>query len=211
MITPIGQKIEYDIKTYRNHRKEKPDASTKIKVAAGTLAGTLIPMTFIAKKQNVRLFNIKYGIKEVLLTSAGGIAGGILAGLAADKKEHRKQKLNEGVFQFMNSTVPPLTVVPILALCEKVKTLNNAPSKITGSLIGLLGGMQIAAALTNKINDPYDKVPDRKLTLKDSVANLDDAIGVLVLAKVPGTDKIPIEKTLPAIYSWCGYRAGLSN
>lgn len=39
MITPIGQKIEYDIKTYRNHRKEKPDASTKIKVAAGTLAG----------------------------------------------------------------------------------------------------------------------------------------------------------------------------
>lgn len=24
MITPIGQKIEYDIKTYRNHRKEKP-------------------------------------------------------------------------------------------------------------------------------------------------------------------------------------------
>ena len=64
---------------------------------------------------------------------------------------------------------------------------------------------------SNKINDPHDKVPDRKLTFKDSIANIDDALGVLILAKVPIAEKLHVDKTLPAIYSWCGYRAGISN
>ena len=71
--------------------------------------------------------------------------------------------------------------------------------------------MHLAAKLSNKINDPQDKVPDRKLTFKDSIANIDDALGVLILAKVPIAEKLHIDKTLPAIYSWCGYRAGISN
>lgn len=71
--------------------------------------------------------------------------------------------------------------------------------------------MLLASKLANFINDPYDKVPDRKLTLKDSIANIDDSVGILVVSKVPLTDKLQIEKTLPAIYGLCGYRAGMSN
>ena len=89
--------------------------------------------------------------------------------------------------------------------------LNNNTFKISGTLAGLLAGMPIAAALSNKINDPHDKVPDRKLTIKDSIANIDDAIGVLVLTKVPIAEKLHVDKILPVIFSWCGYRAGMSN
>ena len=68
-----------------------------------------------------------------------------------------------------------------------------------------------AASISNLVCDPKDKHPDRKLTVKDSFANLDDVVGVLVLAKFPLADKLHIEKILPAIYASCGYRAGKSN
>ena len=206
MITPVkGQKVEYDIRTYRYHRKEKPDDTVKISVAAGAAAGTIVPMLMFEKKQNTNLFKINYGIKEMVLVSAGSIAGGMTAGLIADKKGNQKQKVNESVFQFMNASVPPLIVAGLYRLSK------NLTYRIAATAIGLLGGMQLAAKLSNKINDPHDKVPDRKLTFKDSIANIDDALGVLVLAKVPLAEKLHIEKTLPVIYSWCGYRAGISN
>ena len=68
--------------------------------------------------------------------------------------------------------------------------------------------MHGAAALSNIVCDPEDKRPDRKLTLRDSLANLDDLVGVLVLAKFPIVDKLYLDKLLPVIYGYCGYRAG---
>jgi hypothetical protein len=68
--------------------------------------------------------------------------------------------------------------------------------------------MPLAAAVANKITDPNDFEADRKINAKDLVVNLDDALGALVLAKIPIVDKLHAEKLLPAIYAWCGYRAG---
>lgn len=211
-ITLQGSKIDYDIRTYRYHRRQ-PDAprNTKLKVTAGAVAGTLLPMMYVAKKQNVKIHKIDYGLKDMVLISTGGILGGMTAGLAFDKKEYRKQKVNESVFQFMNATVPTLLVGGLFALSKKYKSLNNIPYKIGSTALGLVGGMFMAAKLANLINDPYDKVPDRKLTIKDAVANADDALGALVLARVPLVDKLQADKALPAIYGWCGYRAGMSN
>ncbi len=209
MLAPVtGKKVEYDIrpyKSYRRHVAEEPDAATKVKVAAGSIAGTLIPMAILAKHQNRKIYNIKYHVKEMILVSAGSIAGGLAGGLIADKKENTKQKVNESVFQFMNASVPPLITGVLYTFSKNIKY------RIASTIIGLFGGMQLAAKLSNKINDPQDKVPDRKLTFKDSIANIDDALGVLILAKVPIAEKLHIDKTLPAIYSWCGYRAGISN
>ena len=214
MISSVsGNKIEYDIRAYRYHRKtpkDKSEAPLKAKVITGSVAGTVLPMMFLAKKQNAKLLNIKYGIKELLLLSTCGIIGGTAAGMLAEK-EHSKQKLNEGIFQFMNAAVPTVVCGGVLKLGDKFKKLDNLPFKIGGTIVGLVAGMHIAAAMSNKINDPQDKVPDRKLTIKDSIANIDDAIGVLVLAKVPIVEKLHIEKILPVIFSWCGYRAGMSN
>ena len=209
MITPVnGKKIEYDIrpyKSYRSHIAEDPHISIKTKVAAGSIAGTLIPMALLAKHQKCKIFNVKYHVKEMILVATGSILGGLAAGLIADKKDHTKQKVNESVFQFMNSSIPTLITGALF------KISNNTKFRIASTIVGLFGGMHWAAKLSNKSNDPYDKVPDRKLTFKDSIANIDDALGVLILAKVPIAEKLHVDKTLPAIYSWCGYRAGISN
>ncbi|MFR1671861.1 MAG: hypothetical protein ACLSWI_02835 [Candidatus Gastranaerophilaceae bacterium] len=204
-------KRKFDISTYRYHQQEDLSVESKVKIGAGAILGTLIPLALIAKHQNKHLFNIKYGIKEMTLLSLGGIAGGVLSGIAVDKKEYRKQKVNEGVFQFMNAAVPPLLVLPVIKLCEKVKSLNNTPVKAISTLGVLFGGMKVAADLSNLINDPKDLVPDRKLTIKDAAANIDDALGIFVLAKMPFAKYLHVEKILPAIYIWCGYRAGESN
>lgn len=209
MLTPVsGKKVEYDIRTYKSYRrhiKEEPDTMVKAKVAAGSIAGTLIPMALLAKHQKCKIYNIKYNVKEMIFVTTGSILGGLAAGLIADKKEHTKQKVNESVFQFMNSSIPPLITAALFKFSQNIKY------RIASTAVGLFGGMHLAAKLSNKINDPYDKVPDRKLTFKDSIANLDDALGVLILAKVPIAEKLHADKALPAIYSWCGYRAGISN
>ncbi len=212
MIAPINTgKIEFDISTYRNHQKQKNDSHLKYKVALGSMVGTAVPLVALAKKQKTNIFNIKYNTMSMVLLSAGAILGGLATGVLAGKKEHRKQKINEGVFQFFNATIPTMMVAGIYSMIKKCEKLNNVPVKIIGAFAGLVGGMFLASELANRVNDPYDKVPDRKLTIKDAVANIDDAVGVLVVSKVPLTDKLPIEKVLPAVYGWCGYRAGMSN
>lgn len=45
--------------------------------------------------------------------------------------------------------------------------------------------------------------------MKDAIANIDDALGAFAIAKVPFADKV--EKIIPLIFVWCGYRAGQSN
>lgn len=214
MLSPLTKRVDYDIKTYKSYRyhvKENPTNYTKINSAVGAVVGTVIPLALIAKKQKTNVFKIKYGIAEMITTSVGSIIGAVIGGMIGDKKENRKQKVHEGVFQFMNAAVPTMITGAFYTLCERTKSLNNIPTKILGTGLCLVGGMFMAAKLSNKINDPQDKIPDRKLTFKDAVANADDALGVLVLAKVPIAQKLQVEKTLPAIYGWCGYRAGISN
>lgn len=202
------------LKYKRNHRIEEPDTKKQIIVASGSIAATLLPIIFFAKKQNGlknlrSLINVKYNLPEVLTLSTCSILGGVLSGIAADKKTNKKHKINEGVFQFMNATVPTMLVGGAMKLVEdNVKYKNSKPVKIATIATSLLAGMPLAAFLSNIINDPKDKEPDRKLTLKDSIINMDDALGALVVAKVP---VLGLDKLLPAIFAWCGYRAGQSN
>ena len=79
----------------------------------------------------------------------------------------KKEKMDEGVFQFMNATVPLLFVHPVTKFLENSKSLkDNKIARIVGIAASLLVGMKGAAVLSNFINDPNDKVPDRKLTMK---------------------------------------------
>lgn len=174
-------------------------------------------MIYFAKKQNglkkiLDIFKIKYELKEVIALSSASIAGGALTGIAVDKKTNRKQKINEGVFQFMNATVPTMLVGGAMELIKDNEKYKNSKSvKVAAIVTGLIAGMPLAAFISNIINDPKDKEPDRKLTLKDSIINMDDALGALVVAKIPVVDKLHLEKIMPAIFAWCGYRAGESN
>lgn len=205
------------LKYKRNHRIEEPDTKKQVVVAAGSTLATLLPMIYFAKKQTglkkiTDLIKVKYELPQILTLSTASILGGVVSGIAADKKANKKRKVQEGVFQFMNATIPTLLVGGAMKLIEdNVKYKESKPVKVASIATGLIAGMPLAAFISNIINDPKDKEPDRKLTLKDSIINMDDALGALIVAKVPIVEHLHLDKIMPAIFAWCGYRAGQSN
>ncbi len=184
----------------------------KIKAAVGAIAGTVIPMAFMMKKQKIKNpMKLEYGLKEIILLSGASVAGGVCTGMIGENKKTNENKIKEGLFQFLNASIPTWLVAGVLKLCEGSKNFNNIPGKILSIAGALIVGMYGAASVSNLICDPHDKQPDRKLTLKDCLINIDDALGVLVLAKFPCADKLHFERLLPFIFAYCGYRAGKSN
>lgn len=200
------------IKNLRHKNTYELTTNDKLKAAIGTTLGTAIPMAVMMKKQGVKNpLKLTYGLKEMLILSSTSILGAVGLSMYNESKETNKKKLNEGLFQFTNATFPAIMVWGGLEICKKVKQLNNVPSKIITTLAGIFAGMKLAASATNKICDPKDLVPDRKHDLKDTLANADDLVGALILAKVPFIDRLKIDKLLPVIYGYCGYRAGKTN
>lgn len=198
---------------HRNRSCNKKISNTdRIKAITGSLIGTVIPMAIMMKKQKIKNpLKLKYGMRDMVGMSAGSIAGGVTLGLVGEDKEVKINRLREGFFQFMNAAIPTWIVGGVLSLCKHSPNHNNIRNKILSTIGGLLVGMYGSAALANVITDPKDKHPDRKLTYKDALANIDDAIGVFVLAKFPFADKLKLERLLPVIYTMCGYRGGKSN
>ena len=156
-------------------------------------------------------FKLNFDLQDMVALSGFSVLGGVGFGMLGENKETNKNKFKEGVFQFMNASVPTWIVGGVLKLSEMSHKFNNIPSKIASVLLGLTVGMYGTATVSNLIFDPLDKKPDRKLKLKDCLVNIDDALGALVLAKFPLIEKLHVEKLLPAIYAYCGYRAGKSN
>lgn len=198
----------------KRHKAQSREITThdKIKAGIGAITGTALPILYMMKKHKVKNpFNLKYGLSDMVVLSGSSISGGIIAGMIGEDSKTKKNKLKEGIFQILNASVPAWVVAGSLKLCETSKNFNNILGKVIAMIGGLLVGMYGAASLSNLICDPFDKVPDRKLSLLDCIANIDDALGVLVLAKLPCIDKLHVEKILPFIYSYCGYRAGKSN
>lgn len=184
----------------------------KIKAGLGSILGTLIPMLLIMKKQKIKNpLHIEYSIKEMVALAGTSIAAGVGFGMIGENKKTSLNKIKEGIFQFFNASIPVLFTGAGLKLCESSKKLNNTPCKIAATGIGILTGVLSASKLSNKLCDPYNKEPDRKLTLKDSIVNIDDLLGALALAKIPIIKDLKVERFLPLIYSLCGYRAGQSN
>ena len=223
MINPINQNYltfrhtpeqKQDVRPLQRHRNEVREITTgdKIKAGVGAIAGTVLPMMFMMKKQKVKNpFKLQYGLQEMIGMSASSIIGGVAVGMIGEDKKTNENKLKDGLFQFMNASIPTWIVGGVLKLCESSKNFNNIPGKIMSITGGLIIGMYGAASVSNLICDPHDKRPDRKLTLKDCLINIDDALGVLVLAKFPCADKLHFERLLPFIFAYCGYRSGKSN
>lgn len=202
---------------------EAPPKRASALALLGSFVGVFSPVLLFAKKQHPELklnslknlwktLNIEYGLKEILITGCGGVLGGLAGGLA-DRKEGRKlDKIEEATFQLMNITFPAFLVAGAMKMCEKVKPLNNIPSKILFSTGSILAGAALAVNFSNKLDDKFfDKyLPDgeRKFKKKDFVVHVDDFLGTLILAKIPFADKLHINKILPLIYTWSGYHVG---
>lgn len=207
----VEEKKKRTLKELRYKRDEFVSKRDKAKAFAGATLGTFLPMLIFSKIQKKSIWNMKYGINEIISMAVGANLGSISVSSVGKPKRQKEKKYNEGVFQVINSVLPMLLVDGGIKLCEKVKKLNNAPAKIITSVFGVLAGTQAGIKLANKITDPKDLHPDRKYTAKDAIANLDDAASILVLGKVPFANKLQVEKILPMIYTYSGYRSGTSN
>lgn len=197
--------------SYRYHKIRENEKKESIRSAIGAGIGTAIPLLIFANKQKVNPFKLKYGLKELIGVSTGSIVGGVIAGMLGENKYDNTQKAKEGVFQFLNASIPPALAALLLKGTKYTLHLDNTVGRVGAIITGLAGGMYSAVKLSNLICDPKDKEPDRKLGILDSLANIDDALGILALTNHPIINKLPISQALPFIYALCGYRAGSSN
>ena len=180
-----------------------------LKSVVGSVTGTAVPLMIMMKHRKIKNpLKMEYGLQDMLILSATSVGGGVTAGMIGEDKYTKKNQLKEGVFQFSNASIPTWIIGGVLKLPESSNRFNNPATKIFSVFGGLIVGMFGAAHVSNLIFDPKDKEPDRKLTFKDCIVNADDVLGALVLAKFPLLEKLHLDKLLPAIYAYCGIRAG---
>lgn len=196
---------------YNRVKSKEAPASVKAASAIGAAAGAALAVAAFAKKQNKSFFNVEYGLKEMLGLGLGAIGGGVLGGVLTSNRKKHERKVDEGIFQYSMVALPGFAVSGATYACEKIKPLNNAPAKIAGTVLALAGGMEVAVDVANFVSDIDNNEPDRKLTFKDAIASVDDIIGILVLAKIKAVKTLKLERLLPAVYAYCGYKAGTTN
>ena len=189
--------------------KSKETTKPSVKSIIGAVGGTAIPLVILMKQRKIKNpFKMEYGLQDMLILSGGSVTGGVAAGMIGENKKTKRNMLKEGVFQFLNASIPTWIIGGVLKLPETSHNFNNTPTKIFSVIGGLVVGMFGAAQVSNLIFDPQDKEPDRKLTFKDCIVSADDVLGALVLAKFPLIEKLNLDKLLPAIYAYCGIRSG---
>ncbi len=205
--SPAFNNFQQFQKKYKQPNLKK--SNTKAKALIGATIGTILPLAIMMKNQKTKNpLKLDYKLKDILVLSTSSIAGGMLGGMYKENNEVKKNKLKEGVFQLLNAVLPAISVAGMLKLSEKQKRLNCVPGKILAVAGGIVIGMFAAIKSANKIFDPHDKHPDRKLGPKDFIASADDAVGALALGRFPIIQTLHLDKALPLAFGYCGYRAG---
>lgn len=198
--------------TYYSNKNAKPKKPLNLRVALGSAAGVLASAAIVPAllKKSPLKSNAAKEVISMLSMAALADVGAVAAGSKGATKEQRDDKIHEAKFQIMNSAIPMLIVTAALSACDKIKFLNNKAGKIAGSAIGMLCGMFLATKITNATKDKDD--PERKYSLKDSLANFDDIVATIVIG-FPQAERLnKVAKTiLPFIYGYCGYRAGVKE
>lgn len=181
----------------------------KVGVAACTALGVAASIAVLAKCDKTKnyslslkkIFNtplkdtylgsVEYEPKEVIGMGIGSCLGGLIGGAIYDKRnEDLTPKIQEGVVQMTNISLPILFVKHLSVLGEKVtnrmanwaskggkgrKILAESP-KVAGSVTGLITGMYLGNRLSQQINKHlfHKKEDDRPVKLKDFSAHIDD-------------------------------------
>ncbi len=181
----------------------------------GSITGVGLVLGGMMKHQRVKNpFNLEYKVQHMISMAGCADIGGILLSSIGKNKNEKKQKWTEGAFQFALTSTPLLFVDTILKQFSKSKKriINNNVTKIAASVGGVYTGSHLALWIANQLRKNKEAPqPKRKLKPVDMIANFDDAVAIMVLAKIPFADKIQIKHLLPFIYSFCGYRSGTGN
>ncbi len=199
------------IRDNKRRRASEASAQTKIASAITAASGAALAVALIARKQNKGFFDVNYSLKEMLGVALSAVSGGVLGGVLTSNRKKHERKLDEGIFQYSMIAVPGLAVSGAMLFCDEFKRLNNTPAKLAATGLAVTTGWQAAVKIANFVSDIDDDEPDRKLKFKDAIASVDDLIGIMVLAKVKFVKKMKLERILPAVYAFCGYKAGTTN
>ncbi len=201
--------------SYRNKKEEHRDGKPIIGAAIGAISGIALSKT--AYKSLNSSIQFKKGLDkeakipfvealDMITTAVLANVGGVIGGSKGASKESRERKVREAGFQIMNMSIPMILVTLALSTCNKFSKLNNNISRIIGSIIGMTSGAFIATKITNLTKE--DSEPERKYTIKDSIANFDDVIATIKIGFSKIDKIIPVSKILPFIYTYSGARAG---
>lgn len=191
--------------SYKN-RTQQPSKKRSIKPVIGAATGVIGALA-LTKKYYKGESAFVDAARMITMAAAANV-GGVLGGSIGATSDSKKRKWKEAGFQMMNMSIPMLMVTGALETCKHVKALNNKPAKIIGSIIGMIGGAWTATQITNIGKKEGEK---RKYTIKDSVANFDDAVATIEIGFKDFARKIPVGKILPFIYAYSGARAGWSE
>lgn len=205
----IAENINFkQFKTYNYYKNQvsqnNEPRKRNYKALVGAAAGAFLTSAYWSKKP--KKDTIPDELARMLSTAGLANALGVVGGsIGADKKAVKK-KCKEAGFQMLNTAIPMLMVSGVLGACKNIKKLNNKPAKIIGSIMGMTSGAWLATKITNETKQ--DDEPIRKYTLRDSVANFDDIIATVSIGFKKVLDYVPVDKMLPFIYAYCGYRSG---
>lgn len=193
--------INYTFTSSHRSNKKKNNIRPLIGSSIGVAAGY-----FATKNVNIKTnHRILDALIHLLAMAGGANLGGVIFGsIGADKKQIKK-KWHEAGFQMMNTTIPMLLVGATNALCDKFNPKNNK-LRIISSFAAMTSGAVIATKITNASKKDNEK--NRKYTIKDSLANIDDIVATIAIG-FPKLNYLHLETTLmPFIYAYNGMRSG---
>lgn len=220
------------------HLHKEPPSKVKVASLLGAATGTLGAVCLLAKRQSkllkkpVGLLNVTYSELGIQAVATSSLAGGLLAGIAVDDKQHRKAKLREGVHQLVANIMCPLLLIgtanrlydrvkdriklPQLPNTSKANKVINTAIQILPNLAvtaaGLVGGVHLGTMLSNKINECAEHhCHPRKVKALDFIYHPDDVATALVLADKNGSVQKIVGKVIPPIFTLCGYEAGVKR
>ncbi len=154
---------------------------------------------------------------QILATTTGGVAGGLIEGLKHSKtKEEKEAKYKEGIFEFLNNMTPTTFVALGTYYSQKTGKLKSVPAKSLLIISSVVSGMFIANKTSNKINQKiFDRNKPQKETRNfkpaDCLVHADDLLNLAVLTKIPLANKLQIDKLLPFIYARSGYEVATAK
>lgn len=205
----VENNVYFNFKSYNHYKNsaQKPKKKLNTKALVGATAGmvgTIALTNVMFKKKDLSAFQ---EASRMIIMAAGANVGGVLGGSIGATKEQKEKKWKEAGFQMLNVTAPMVMVSSFLAVCNKNKSLkNNKAVKIIGSAAAMVGGAFVATNLHNAMKDKDE--PYRKYTYKDTFTNFDDVVATIKIGFKEFAEKIPVDKILPFIYTYNGYRAG---
>lgn len=200
-------------KTYENFikvsntKRVENNKAKYIKPLIGSAAGVALGFAASKKINLESKSHILNELTHLLLMAGGANVGSVLTTSIGKNKEEVKKKVNEGLFQMMNTTIPMLLVGCANAVCNKTIGNKKPLLRVLTSCFAMFSGAYLATHIANSLKDEGEA--KRKYTIKDTVANVDDIVATFSIGFEEQAKRLALDtRLMPFIYAYCGMRAG---